>query len=100
MIVRGVNEVLGRAMRELMERRQRGIALSGLFVKLLCGETKPTVKLLEWLGEQGLEVDETGVEEFTFRMAGLVVGERVEGRGRRRREGEVAGCLFDMYPLP
>ena len=53
MIVRGVNEVLGRAMRELMERRQRGIALSGLFVKLLCGETKPTAKVWSGWGNRG-----------------------------------------------
>lgn len=95
------NEALGEAMLELLERTQRSIPLSDLFVKLLCGAKAPTPKLLAWLQERRLEVDQTGTEEFTFRVAGLVVVKAVPiGVVKRVRQEEFVGTLFEMFPLP
>jgi hypothetical protein len=42
-----------------------------------------------------------GVEEFTFRVAGLVVVKSVPvGGARKVRQEEFVGTLFEMFPLP
>ena len=95
------NEALGEAMLELLERTQRGIPLSDLFVKLLCGAKAPTPKLLEWFKERRLEMEQSGVEEFTFRVAGLVMVKAVPvGGARKVRQEEFVGTLFEIFPLP
>ena len=46
-------------------------------------------------------MEQTGVEEFTFRVAGLVVVKAVPvGGARKVRQEEFVGTLFEMFPLP
>jgi len=87
-----VDERLGEALVELIERTDHDIPLSDLFVKLLCGELQPTGELLCWCGERSIEVERTGPREFTFRKAALRDGLSTEGA----KVGEFVRALFDF----
>ena len=89
----GINQKLGEAVCDLIERTSRDVPLSDLFVKLLCGGREPTAELLEWCEGRGLQVEQTGNQEFTFRKA------RPEDQKEEKIDsgcGEFVGSLFEL----
>jgi hypothetical protein len=84
---------LGEALCDLIERTNRDIPLSDLFVKLLCGRLEPTPDLLDWCEARGLEVNRNTEHEFIFRAA------RPAADSEEREDcgsGEFVGSLFEL----
>jgi hypothetical protein len=85
-----INVGLGTALCELVQRSDRDIPVSGLFLKLLCGDVQPTAELVRWCSDRNVEVQRTGGLEVTFRKA-----DGIPRRGDRAL-AECAGELFDL----
>jgi hypothetical protein len=88
-----VNLRLREALCELIDRANRDIPLSDLFVTFLCGHLEPNQELLDWCEARGLEVERNTDREFIFRTAQAV---SCNGDSEDCRPGEFVELLFEL----
>jgi len=69
-----MNERLAEALRRAVIQKRRPVAVSAMFIRVLCRAEGLTSEVVEWLGRRGVAVAQTGSDEFSFRPDDVVVG--------------------------